>query len=233
MKNILLTYMDERHKEKIEPKGEPAEGGPIITISREYGCPTQEIAEKLEKKLNSNKVFGKKKKEWKIISKEILYESAKELDLKPEKLEYIFKFEKKTVMDEVLGALSSRYYKSDKKIRNTIKEIIRKIACRGNVVFIGRGGVSITQDFKNALHVRLEAPLYWRAQKIREAESITYAKAEELTKEMDENRKELIEEFYGKKIDNTVFDVILNLKTFTTEQITDSIVKVMQIQNMI
>lgn len=234
MSNILYTYMNQRFREEEKkPTGEKSSGGPVLTLSREYGCATREVIDHLEKLLNPQEKSSKKAKNWEVITKEILYESSNELDMQPEKLEYVFKSEKRTVMDEILAALSSRYYKSDKRIRNTIREVIRSLAQQGHVIIVGRGGVAITQDLPETLHVRLQAPLYWRAHRISEHENLTFEEAENRAKEMDTKRNALIDEFFKQPSDSSIFDVILNTSTMSSKQIAETIVHVMKLRSLI
>jgi hypothetical protein len=101
MKVDLLKYMSDRLQENY---GKAKEPGPVITISREYGCPAKRIAQKLTEEL-TRKMFVKGKDiEWKYITKEIMSESAKELELDPAKIQYVFKYEQKSLLDDILTA---------------------------------------------------------------------------------------------------------------------------------
>ena len=84
MSNVLLTYMRKRFnfESAAVPKKKHAPG-PVITISREYGCPAKHLAERLAAGLNKIEVENYSKNRWQWISKEILDESARELNLNP------------------------------------------------------------------------------------------------------------------------------------------------------
>ena len=78
MSNILINYMKNRFKyESVSPTKKHLKAGPVITISREYGCPAKQIADKLSTELNRIEFenYSKNKRHW--IIKEILDESAK------------------------------------------------------------------------------------------------------------------------------------------------------------
>jgi len=94
--------------------------GPYISISREFGCIANNIARKLSIKLSTLKQNKGKKQKWNWINKEILIESAKELELNPEKIEYVFLSQQKSAIDEFVSAMTKKYFKSDKAIRKTI-----------------------------------------------------------------------------------------------------------------
>ncbi len=66
-------------------------------------------------------------------------------------------------------------------------------------MIIGRGGVAITRDMTNALHIRLVAPLYWRVENVMKKKGMIIQKAEEYVIETDEKRNKMIAGFLDKK----------------------------------
>ena len=80
MSNLLENYLSKRGTAKeVSKKNIAALGGPVITISRQVGCNAVMLAEQIAARLNSEKSDIK----WKVISKEIFQESAKELNMDP------------------------------------------------------------------------------------------------------------------------------------------------------
>jgi cytidylate kinase len=217
MSNILIKYMEDRfHKDKKHNEEPVKKWGPVITISRETGCPAEEISNKIIKLISqySSEV-------WTCISKEILEKSSTELGLHPDKISYVFKAEKKSMFDEVLSAFSNKYYKSDKKIRTTIAKIISNYAEEGKVVIIGRGGVAIAKNVDDSFHIRLQAPLNWKADIISKNQNISISEAKEYVKELDNKRKALIESFCGQKFEDLLFDATFNCAKMTTDEIAE------------
>ena len=104
--------------------------------------------------------------EWSVLTKEILEEAAEKLDLHPKKIEYVFESKEKSTWDEVFSAMASKYYKSDKQIKKTVADVVQAMARRGNCVIVGRGGVILTHDIEKSLHLKLQAPLEWRAKQL-------------------------------------------------------------------
>ncbi len=231
MGNILLKYLEERHKNKRE-EIDFLEVGPVVTISREFGCPAKMIAKKISESLDELHA-GKEKQEWKIVTKEILENAAKELGLEPENIEYVFKNEKRGAIDDILNALSNKYYKSDRKIKKTLKEVILSIGEDGNAIIVGRCGASITREIPKSLHVRLIAPLLWRVPGIKERHKISYYEAEKLAVDNDKRRKKLRDNFAGKKIDDYDYDLILNTKTLSIDEIVSLVIKTMKMKELI
>lgn len=227
----LLKYMSDRLHEDT---GQIEESGPVITISRLYGCPAKSVAKMLTEELTKKMIaLGKKNTEWRYITKEILSESARELEMAPKQIKYVFDYEQKSMIDDILASQSNKYYKSDRKIRNTVARVIRNIAHEGNVVIVGRGGVAITHDMPRALHINLEAPMEWRTVRISEKYNLPFSEAEKMIIDVDKRRKQFREYFEGKNTDYTWFDITFNSMTMSVEEIVKVIIKAVEIRKLI
>lgn len=226
----LTKYLSERVEEDYLKK---THEGPVITFSRECGCPAKIIACKLSEELTNKAVLKGKDIRWKYVTKEIMAESAKMLQVDPEKIKYVFAYEHKGLLDDVLAAQSNKYYKSDKKIRNTIAKVIRNMAYEGNVIIVGRGGVAITHDIPDSLHIMLEAPLEWRAARISENYNTSIQEAKRSAIDIDRKRKEFREYFEGKGSDYTRFDVTFNCMTLSIEEIVKIACKIAEIRKLV
>lgn len=233
MDNILIKYMIERFKEEKKYQEQEAEPGPIVTISRETGCSAKAIAQLLNEELVEKIKSKGRQSKWKWISKEILDKSAKELELEPSKLDYIFDAEVKSTMDEVISALSSRYYKSDRKIRKTVKEVIGALADKGHIIIVGRAGVTIASNIDRALHIKLQAPLDWRAGILAKKMDISVEEARKMAIDTDKKRKKVLDTFSPCKTDSTIFDVIYNCKSLSHAEIVKSILQMMEEKELI
>jgi cytidylate kinase len=230
MKIDISKYLTQRYHESLQHQDFE---GPVITIAREFSCPAKKVATRLTARLNSMKDLKAKKIPWRWINKEILSESARELNLDPSEIDYVFKYEKKNFFDDILSSQSSKYYKSDRKIRSTIAKVIRNISSEGNVIIIGRGGVAITREIERSLHIMLEAPLDWRALRNAQKYCMTQNEATKFSIDVDKKRREFRDYFHGKGTDYTRFDVRYNCMTLSVEEIADSIIGLMKTRNFI
>jgi cytidylate kinase len=222
MTNILLQYMVERFNRPDVKEPFTSLTLPFITISREYGCPAKEVAAFIERKLNSGLEPKSSSRKWTVISKEIMEQAAKELNVEPARIERIFHETKRSTIDEILNALSEKYYKSDRKIINTLSSVITDFAKKGHIILIGRNGAGITRDLPNGLHVRLVAPLEWRIKRLLDkGYFMTTEEAKAHTDEIDYMRS-----IYRKTktFVEPVFDIYYNTERFNPEQIADSII---------
>jgi len=229
MQGDLVTYLKKRYEDSQSKFSGP---GPVITISREYGCPAKLIAQKLAEVLSEKKNTSSEKFPWKWYSKEILDESAKQLQMDPSQIKYIFDYEKKGTLEGFFSSFTN-YYKSDRAIRNTIGKVIREIATLGHSIIVGRGGIAITRDLPRSLHINLEASLVWRAVRVSQHYDLPIEKARETCIDTDKKRKEFRDYFEGKNTDYTRADLTFNCMTLTPDEIVATIVKLVEIRGFL
>jgi cytidylate kinase len=230
MKTDLSKYKQEWYKEDTAKGIFP---GPVVTISRELGCPAKTIACMLADELNLIRSNKAKRHPWKWISKEILHESAKELDVDCDQIEHVFHYKNRNALEDLLLAQSKNYYKSDLKIRTTIAKVIREIANTGNAIIVGRGGVAITRDIPKSLHIMLEAPLEWRAVRTASKHDMTLEQARNYAQSVDKKRKQFRDYFQGRGNDYTRFDLKFNCMTLETETIVKIIIAALKTRHFI
>ncbi|MBC8320743.1 MAG: cytidylate kinase-like family protein [Bacteroidetes bacterium] len=220
----LVNYFDSRIRTTQTRK---LKTFPFITISRETGCGSTKIAKQFVKALNATG------NQWKYIDKEILNESARKLKLNKSKIKYIFDAVTKTHADEILGALSSRYYKSDKVVRKVISDVVKHYVEEGNVVLVGRGGAGITAGMKKGMHIRLVAPFSWRTESLVLRHNKSQSEIEEFIRDSDVKRNKLLKSFCKEKTDETCFDLTINCAKFSPNEIVDIIVVAMKQKELI
>lgn len=235
MSNLFFKYLNHRIDTTSEQATKERKSiqsyGPIMTISRQAGCSANEVAELLYKAINKNIPVSKTK--WKCVDKKIIMDSSKMLNLAPKKIQYVFNSEKKSTMDEIVEALSSRYYKSDKIIRKTIVNVMKGFAEKGHSIIIGRAGVALSQHVERSFNIRLMAPYHWRVEQISQKHDISKEDAKKYIDEIDHQRTALIEEFYGEKIEDSMFDVIFNCESISQKEIVRICFDMMKAKNLI
>ncbi len=233
MSDILFKYLNKRLKEARDNPVSPRVQGPVVTISRQSGCSARRLTQKLIEELNKRPKSEEKPGDWDYVNKELLQKAARELDVKPSEIAYVFKYQERSALRDIFASYASKYYKSDRKIRKTIADIIRSIAEEGNVIIIGRGGVVLTKHIMKSLHVSLEAPLEWRSLMISERYDLSFAEAKKSVIDMDKKRQRFRESFEGRNTDYTWFDVTFNRMSLTENEIIRTIIQMMEVKNLI
>ncbi|TSA39266.1 MAG: cytidylate kinase-like family protein [Porphyromonadaceae bacterium] len=222
MENLLIKYFEARIKNETKNK----EPGPVITISREYGCPSKVLAGIVVDKLRSlDQETPAHPYRWRWISREVLEESAKDLKVDPRHINHIFDYQERSIIDDILASTrKDGSYKSDHAIKKSVGKVIRSMGEHGHVVIVGRAGVVLNRDIKKSLHIRLMAPLEWRINSTMQMQNLPKDKALEMIISKDANRKRFLEYYLGQKFQIQIFDTVYNCAYLTLEEIADSIV---------
>jgi len=127
-------------------------------------------------------------------------------------------------VSEMIMAFSGNFV-SDLRVKKAIKDVVLTMCKEGFLVLVGRAGVSIAQEIKDALHIRLVAPFYWRVENVMKKKTIDIETAEEFVIDTDEKRYNLILTFLDKKPLNIdfLFDATINRNSFTINETADLI----------
>ena len=230
MGNSLLNYLNQRMQEDI-PQGRGGKGlaGPVITISREVGCNGLVIAHQLANELNKRKLTA----DWKVLSKEIFYKSAQELQLDPEKIRRMFKKPDTQTFDHILKAFGDKRYKSEAKISKTVREVIRSLAVDGFNIIVGRAGNIIASDIKNALHLRFIAPMEYKVQTIMTNNSLNQNEAIAFIEKVEKERIAFRKMIKADAEQKSHFDLTINRASFTDKQVVDLIIQAMEMKQIL
>lgn len=196
---------------------------PVITISREFGCPGESIAKRLTNILTKKNEINGGHDHWKWISKEIIEESAKKLKLTPTLIDELSGKKGRGFFENLALFFSDKFYPSDGKVQNTIAGFIHDSAVQGHVVILGRASEIITHNFSNSLHIRLFAPLDFRSETISIENGISISTAKKMCVENDLRRESFRKFFRGDKEEMGFYDIIINTKEVTEDEIVEMI----------
>jgi len=219
MGNALLEYLAKRmgnQKAYANPNNLP---GPLITISREVGCNGVKLAHKIADRLNHRHLGP----DWKVLSKEVFFQSAKELDMEPEKVKRVFKSSSNYTFNDILNAFGTKKFKSEKKVVKTVNEVIRTFAEEGFCIIVGRAAHIIAHDIENALHLRFVAPLEYRIKTIIDNNHLNREEAIEFILKVEKERKVFRKAIRQESPENDLFDLCINRASFTDEEAIDLI----------
>ncbi len=221
MKIDLRQYLMERRKTDKEV--------PVVTISRDHGCNAMGVAQQLAVVLNMRHHDVLSDRRWHIVNKEIVAESAKELNLPAGKVKHVFTPSEKGFVTDLVESFSSEYDIFDKQMRVVIKNTINRFAKEGHTIIVGRGGSVCVQEFKKSLHIRITAPLEWRVKNIQERFKLSHEDAVYQAEHIDEGRKILRDKLYGKPTETIeLFDCSLNAARMTEHEMVAVIANLVQ-----
>jgi cytidylate kinase len=226
MENLLLKYFQQRMSKEELPHFLSKEPGPIITISREYGCPGKIIAQNLVERVNAIAHTN-----WKWISKEIIESLALELKLQPSVIQDIKNFDERKTTDYLALLFTNDYYPGEKKIKNTLTDIINSFAQEGKVVIVGRAGYQITNDIEKSIHVSLKAPIEWRIEHICQRLNLNFIDGMRQVEELSTKRSHFLSHFEKPNLKD--YDLVFDCSQTNNDEITNVILMEMKKRNWI
>ena len=164
------------------PSKAPSIPKPAITISRQTGAGAVTVAylvaEQLDKECPAEPPCP-----WAVFDRNLASEILKDHKLSA-KIERFMPEDTKFPLTDALEALLG-LHPINWTLKEYAKETIRKLAMKGNVIVVGRGGAIVTASLPRILHVRLVAPFDFRVQHFAEFYQTTAEKAIHLVRERD------------------------------------------------
>ncbi len=213
MNNTMMIYLNKRlHQHDPKYLSANVQPGPVICISREVGCGGVNIARMLAAELDKQGLC----KKWKILSKEIILESARELDMDPGKLKNFLKEGDRKLFDDILSAFSEKRFKSDRKISKTMIDLVSSFANDGHCIIVGRAGHVIARNIEKSLLIKLTAPIDWRAKQIMEKNNLNLRAALEFIDKTEKERENFRKHIAGENSGTDEFDLTINLSRIST-----------------
>lgn len=199
---------------------------PFITISRQAGSGSKELAEEIVRQIGG-KLDPHSAEGWEIFDQELCELMADDnkvgsslQDLITE--EYHSEIEE-LVYDMVRG--TSRQYRTYKKVF----EIVRALGLLGKVIIIGRGGAHVCHDMPLGVHIRLVGSEARRVEKLAELMKLTSADALKKVRELEKGRARLVKDFFNRDInDPMAYHAVFNIDVLTTSEIAALIVGMTQ-----
>ncbi|HZL08860.1 MAG TPA: cytidylate kinase-like family protein [Prolixibacteraceae bacterium] len=216
MNNTLMVYLNKRlHQNDPRFLAANTQPGPVICISREVGCGGLNIARILATELD--KQFSCTR--WKVLSKEILQESSRELSMEPNKLRKYLKEGDRSIFDDILTAFNEKRFKSDKRITKTLIDLISTFANDGRCIIVGRAGHIIARDIEKSLLIKLTAPHDWRVKQIMQKNKLNFREAVEFIEKTEKERANFRKHIGGAQANADEFDLTINLSRMKIEDI--------------
>jgi cytidylate kinase len=217
----------------------------VITISRQFGSGGNEIANRICEFLG-----------YQVFDKRLVARAAAEAGLSEQELvDYSEEnYKVRNFMDRLFGRSQTvaqvRVWREDASGVRTAEEVrldeeaalslvqtaVRSAHKLGNMVIVGRGGQALLKDEPGVLHIRIEAPLEERIQRVKEqmkstgtaipADIQSRRAAQDWILERDFASADYIKRFYGCDWDDPLlYHLVLNTGKLSLEQAAQVIVK--------
>lgn len=227
MKDLLLKYMSHFPN---DIKTNELEFGPVITISREYGCYGSGVAVKLTETIN--KKFNPEIK-WKTVDRHVLSKVSSELHANPTVISHVFGAEQKGLLADIVDSFSPKNYTSDHRVISTIKKVVRNFAEEGNTVIVGRAGCVIASHIPRSLHVRIIASYEDRLASVMQHLNLSEKDAKKHIDVTSRKRDHFMDFFKGRKPDSELFDIVFNKSKMNEDAIVQGIMCAAKSKNVL
>ncbi len=206
--------------------GKPAASAvwPFITISKQYGCEGFKLANLLAKRPN---LASPAPIPWVVMGKEVVEEIAEK---KGDTAKFVDalntscrSFIRQTI-ESLLGGRPTEY-----QAYETLAEVHTAFAGAGRVILLGCGGGIVCGGVEAGVHVRLIAPLSWRAKKIATERKIDAHEAEAIAVREERQREAFVRDFTGEGVaDPPRHDVVFNSAQVEIETVAEAIFSMMK-----
>jgi cytidylate kinase len=164
-----------------------------ITISREFGSVDDDFGERIAQALGYHCLC--KEEIVALLSQYGMVEFDREYETQPGFWEGI-----KPLRDQRRSEMVTM-----------LNQVVQAVAQHGNVVIQGRSGFAVLADYADVLHVRLQAPLSVRIERVAALQEMTAEQAAVVVNERDRVRTAFVEKFYGVPWDAIrAFDLVIN-----------------------
>ena len=195
----------------------------VITISKECGTESEEVAALLGKKLG-----------WEYIGDQLVARIARELHISKSEVEAfrqdaqsrLLRFVDRytctliqRVVDRERGCLDDDSY------YETTKKLVEDIYDHGNAIILGWGGQCLLRGKPNALHVRLTKDIEGKIKTIMERFKLSHKAAKDYVEREEKDSRSLIKHYFNEDWnDIRLYDLVIDMGKTSTEEAVDTII---------
>jgi len=196
----------------------------VITISKESGTESEQVASLLAKKLG-----------WEYIGKQLVAKLSKELRISESDVETFLKHEHsrllrfvdrytctivQKVVDKEHGCLD------DKNYFDAVKKLVEDIYQAGNAIILGWGGQCLLRGRPDVLHVRLRKDEEEKIKTVMGKYRLGHSAAKHHIAREEGDSKSWVKHYFDEDWnDARLYDLIIDMGKTTVEEAVDSIIK--------
>jgi hypothetical protein len=195
----------------------------IITISKECGTDSEQVASLLAKKLG-----------WEYIGKQLVAKLAAELHLSESDVETFIKHEQSRLLrfvDRYTCTLVQRVVDrehgclDDKNYFEAVKKLVEDVYQAGNAIILGWGSQCLLQDRDGVLHVRLRKGKEEKIKTIMQRFKLDRDAARHHIQREERDSKGLIKHYFDVDWnDSKLYDLIIDMGKTSVEEAVETII---------
>jgi len=197
--------------------GRPAEPKialpPVVTISRQAGVTASAVGHRLIEILNEGHPGPSP---WLEYDRQLVERIAEDHNLSQD-LVARFDERDRSWFEHFARGITGAATGTD--IAMKVAQTIRALAWVGRAVIIGRGGQAILAGMKHVVHVRLIAPLEWRAEQYPHHVDAAPGEAEQILRKIDAERARYVKQHFNRDVsDLSLYDLTINMARVSTDR---------------
>lgn len=204
---------------KHAPGDVPAKKPPFVTISRQGGAGGRTFGQLLVNRLNT---LDPGEEPWTLWDRQLVEKIAEDHKIARELVESLGETSR-SWFEDFLAALSVQGDETEARIYQVVATAIRAMAQKGRVVIVGRGGVYITRNLPGGVHLRLVAPVEYRAKHMAEQLQMSYEAALAHVHQLDRQREIFYHRYWPKQVVGVeAFTLTINMSMVGEDRAVDS-----------
>lgn len=222
-----VTYW-KKQKETIEAP-EKKSHLPFITISREFGCCGYDVARRVVEVINNE---YQPDPLWAAYDRNLLEKVTEDLGLSTSLVETLTGNARSSLTNLFQTTFSS--FPPQVAVYRKMSETVAILAANGHSVIVGRGSNMITRGIEGGFHVRIVAPLNWRADKMSEITKQSKSETLRIIADKEKKREGFFREFLKFDVaDPHNYHMLINNSHYTTEQAANIIIQGLRIKGFL
>jgi len=196
------------------------EAGPIITISREFGCEGYALAGELTRRLSTEL------HPWMVYSRDMHDPLSPDKDPVHELTDVLDASGRDAITEMFDKFMADK--PTDMERYTSLVANMKTLARHGYAVILGGGGAILMKGHPRAFHVRLQGSEEFRVNRIATVTGLRLEEAQSKVAELDSNRVAFVHKYTRHNLtDSHLYDLILNNGTMTVAQMSELILLAM------
>jgi cytidylate kinase len=191
----------------------PEETHPCVAVSRQAGTGGGEVARKVAECLH-----------WQLVDRELLDHMADQYKLPKDMLQFVDETTSNWLW-EVFGKWLDNHLVTQSEYVGHLGRIVLLAARHAGSVFVGRGAQFLLPREKR-LTIRTVAPLNHRIERVGRERQLSHDQAKKYVADLDAGRHDFVRRYFHREADDaTLYDLVINMASFDTEEAADLIVR--------
>jgi cytidylate kinase len=186
----------------------------FITISRQYGCEGAALAHRLVDILNER---CRPSFPWVTYDHELLSKISTDPQLRKNVVKSLDN-RRHEQMGKLFDTILNRKANDASEMRQ-LADVVRTLALLGRGILLGRGSYLITQDLKTGLHIKLIAPLDWRALRVSSTREVSHGEAKKIVTAGERRREQYMRKHFVEHPEHVIHpDLVIDNSRFNLVQ---------------